>query len=145
MAAYTLKETEKMIQQYLQEPTWDTVLHIAAKMRRTPRSVVAKLSKEGVYKKSDYTDKLGRPVVTKARLVSDLENILDTQLTDLDKAPKETLRKLRDMIFDLSTNYETALADLANIHEDIQTLREMESLRRKSKEYTSEFERIVEE
>lgn len=144
MPAYTLKETEHLVSTYLESPCWETVLHLAAKMRRTPRSVVAKLSKEGVYKKSDYTDKLGRPVVTKPRLVADLQYILDTELPDLDKAPKETLRKLRDMIYDLSVNYETVLADLASMTEDLETARRMNSLRRKSKESTTDFERLIE-
>lgn len=144
MPAYTLKETDRMIELYTEEPTWDRVLHIAAKMRRTPRSVVAKLSKEGVYKKSEYADKLGRPVVTKPRLVADIEHILDTKLLDLDKAPKETLRKLRDMIYDLSVNYEHALAELADAVENVETLRAMNSIRMKRNTSTSDFEKIIE-
>jgi hypothetical protein len=130
-AAYTLKETEFAVETYLKNPNWDTVLHIAAKLRRTPRSVVAKLSKEGVYSKDGYTDKLGRRPVTKLQLVRDLEGYLDVSLLDLDKAPKETLRKLRDYVFDLQQNYETALKELAEYNENAELFSSMRATRAK--------------
>lgn len=130
MSAYTQKETEQMVSTYLEDPTWDTVLHIAAKMKRTPRSVVAKLSKEGVYSKEGYTDKLGRRPVTKLALVSDLEQYLDVNLPGLDKAPKETLRLLRDYLYDLTTNYEEALASLAEYSENAEIQQQMKKYKR---------------
>lgn len=130
-AAYTLKETEFAVDNYLKNPTWDTVLHIAAKLRKTPRSVVAKLSKEGVYSKEGYTDKMGRRPVTKLQLVRDLEDYLDVSLLDLDKAPKETLRKLRDYVYDLQVNYDTALKELADINENAQLFNDMRATRAK--------------
>ena len=128
-AAYTLKETEFAVETYLRAPNWDTVLHIAAKLRKTPRSVVAKLSKEGVYSKEGYTDKLGRRPITKLQLVRDLESYLDVPLLDLDKAPKETLRKLRDYVHDLQQNYESALQELADTSENLELVRNMRATR----------------
>lgn len=128
-AAYTLKETEFAVEHYLKEPTWDTVLHIAAKLRKTPRSVVAKLSKEGVYSKEGYTDKLGRRPITKLQLVRDLESYLDVTLLDLDKAPKETLRRLRDYVHDLQLNYENVLQELADANENLEIMRNMRTTR----------------
>ena len=125
MAAYTQKETEFAVNNYLEDPNWDTVLHIAAKLRRTPRSVVAKLSKEGVYSKEGYTDKLGRRPITKLSLVSDMEKYLDTSLPGLDKAPKETLRILRDRFYDLTINYEEALSSLADYSENAEIEKQM--------------------
>ena len=84
-AAYTLKETEFAVEEYLKNPCWDGVLHIAAKLRKTPKSVVAKLSKEGVYSKEGYTDKLGRRPITKLRMVQNIENALGTTLIKLQK------------------------------------------------------------
>lgn len=130
MSAYTQKETEFVVNTYLEDPNWDTVLHIAAKMKRTPRSVVAKLSKEGVYSKEGYTDKLGRRPVTKLALVSDLEQYLDVNLPGLDKAPKETLRILRDGLYDITVNYEDALASLAEYSENAEISTQMAKVTR---------------
>lgn len=130
MSAYTQEETEFLVETYLQDPCWDTVLHIAAKMKRTPRSIVAKLSKEGVYSKEGYTDKLGRRPITKLALVSDMENYLDVKLPGLDKAPKETLRILRDGLYDVTTSYEEALASLAEYSENAEIQRQMTKVTR---------------
>lgn len=130
MSAYTQKETDFVVNTYLEDPNWDTVLHIAAKMKRTPRSVVAKLSKEGVYSKEGYTDKLGRRPVTKLALVSDLEQYLDVNLPGLDKAPKETLRILRDGLYDITVNYEDALASLAEYSENAEISTQMAKVTR---------------
>ena len=59
-AAYSLKETEKLVAMYLENPSWDQVIECAKAFRRTPKSIVAKLSKEGVYAKTGYVDKQGR-------------------------------------------------------------------------------------
>jgi len=128
MPAYTQKETDFAVENYLLEPNWDTVLHIAAKLKRTPRSVVAKLSKEGVYSKEGYTDKLGRRPITKLALVSDMEKYLDTSLPGLDKAPKETLRLLRDGLYDLTENYEKVLSMLSDYEETAQVKEQMNKL-----------------
>lgn len=127
--AYTLQETDFAVKHYLENPSWETVQFIAAKLKKTPRSVVAKLSKEGVYSKEGYTDKLGRRPITKLQLVRDLEGYLDVTLLDLDKAPKETLRKLRDYVHDLQINYENALQELADISENAEIMRQMRATR----------------
>lgn len=119
-------ETLEILKMYEAAPSWETVLDIAAKTRRTPRAIVAKLVKEGVYKKTEYVDKLGRPPITKQRMVLDIENILDCKLLDLEKAPKETLRTLRDVTYDLAVNYERALQELADYIENEQIRQEMQ-------------------
>lgn len=101
-AAYTQQETEKLVEMYLKNPTWEGVEECAKYFKRTPRSIVAKLSKEGVYTKTGYVDKQGRRPVTKLQLVTNIENMLGVSLPDLDKAPKETLRKLLEEISELS-------------------------------------------
>ena len=123
---YTRMETLEILEMYKAASSWEGVLHIAAKTRRTPRAIVAKLVKEGVYKKTEYLDKLGRPPLTKQRMVLDIENILDCKLLDLEKAPKETLRTLRDVTYDLAVNYERALQELADYIENEQIRQEMQ-------------------
>ena len=44
-AAYTKKEAEELVEKYLENPCWDGVLDCAKYFKRTPRSIVAKLSK----------------------------------------------------------------------------------------------------
>ena len=97
-AAYTEKQAEELKKEYLKNPTREGVMDCARKFHRTPRSIVAKLTKMGVYVKNGYLDKLGRRPVTKLALVSQVEQLLGTELPDLDKAPKETLRTLRNGI-----------------------------------------------
>jgi len=100
-AAYTLKETEELLALWFENPSWEQVLKCAKYFHRTPRSIVAKLSKEGVYTKTGYLDKQGRRPVTKLHLVNAIEKALGLELPDLDKAPKETLRVLLEEIEDV--------------------------------------------
>lgn len=130
---YTRMETLEILEMYSSAShagsnsgSWERVLYIAAKTRRTPRAIVAKLVKEGVYKKTEYLDKLGRPPLTKQRMVLDIESILNCSLPNLEKAPKETLRTLRDVTYDLAVNYEQALSTLASKVEDEQIRQEMQ-------------------
>jgi hypothetical protein len=117
-AAYTKKESEDLVELYLKNPGWDGVLECAKKFKRTPRSVVAKLSKEGVYNKTGYVDKLGRPPVTKLHLVTEIEKLLDVSLPDLDKAPKETLRTLHKEIDEVVTMAGNVAQDLLEQEEN---------------------------
>ena len=124
-AAYTLKETEIMREMYLAEPQYSTVISIATKLRKRPRSVVAKLSKEGIYTKSGYVDKLGRPPITKVRLVHSIETALGLKLPDLDKCPKETLRLLEKAIVEIDKDLEACLSALASTKENYDIAQEM--------------------
>jgi len=115
-AAYTQKETEKLVSMYLENPCWDKVIECAKYFKRTPRSIVAKLSKEGVYTKTGYVDKQGRRPVTKLQLVTEIEKHLEVSLPDLDKAPKETLRLLLARI----EKVQALLGELERLAEDEQ-------------------------
>ena len=103
MSAYNEKETEKMIQLYTNDPSLKTVDRLAVKFNKTRKSVIAKLSKEGVYLSSGYKDKRGRPPVTKLEMVKQIEDILECQLPGLDKAPKETIRTLTTTLEELDS------------------------------------------
>ena len=49
-ANYTEQQTKEMVAQYEAAPTKETVVAIAEKLGKNTRSVIAKLSREGVYK-----------------------------------------------------------------------------------------------
>ena len=51
---YTAEQTAAMLAAYTAAPTVETVEQIAADLGKSVRSIVAKLSREGVYKKKEY-------------------------------------------------------------------------------------------
>ena len=72
-----------------------TVEAIAATVGKSVRSIVAKLSREGVYTKKVYTTKTGGTVVaSKEKIVAQIANVIGVDadsLAGLEKANKTTL------------------------------------------------------
>lgn len=93
-ANYTKEQVTEMTTEYLENPTKETVEHIAEGMGKSVRSVIGKLSTEGVYVKAVKVTKAGKPQVTKAQWVTKLEEVTGQELIGLDKAPKVTLERL---------------------------------------------------
>ena len=62
------------------------------------RSVIAKLSREGVYKAQPRTTKTGEPIVRKAELLQAIETHYGIELPSLVKASKADLQRLIDTI-----------------------------------------------
>jgi hypothetical protein len=93
-ANYTKEQVTEMTTEYLENPTKETVEHIAEGMGKSVRSVIGKLSTEGVYVKAVKVTKTGKPQVTKAQWVAKLEEVTGQELIGLDKAPKVTLERL---------------------------------------------------
>ena len=62
-----------MVGQYQAAPNRQTVAILANKYGKSEKSIIGKLSKEGVYKRAVYVTKLGEKPVTKAELVEDIE------------------------------------------------------------------------
>ena len=62
---YTPEQTAEMKAQYVAAPNKATVEVIATKLGKTVRSVIAKLSKEGVYHPAVYVSKTGEKPVKK--------------------------------------------------------------------------------
>tara|TARA_A100001201_G_C3965191_1_gene163925 strand:+ start:273 stop:584 length:312 start_codon:yes stop_codon:yes gene_type:complete len=94
---YTKEQTEYIVEAYLNNPTRATVDNLAAKLERPPKSIIGKLSREGVYRRNFYTTKTGEDPVTKVELVTEIANNLNTSeetLAGLEKAPKNTLKNL---------------------------------------------------
>jgi hypothetical protein len=97
-ANYTEAMTEKMIAQYSANPTRETVDMLANELGKNARSVIAKLSREGVYKAQPRVTKSGEPVVRKAELLASIESTLGQQFPSLVKASKADLQRLIDTI-----------------------------------------------
>lgn len=91
---YTPEQTTKMVADYLAGATAET---IATELGKTVRSVVAKLSREGVYKAKTYVSKTGAPVVKKdahADAIGAILKMSENEIESLTKANKTALEKI---------------------------------------------------
>jgi len=87
-----------MVAQYTANPTRETVDTIAKDLGKNTRSVIAKLSREGVYKATPRTTKTGEAIVRKAELLATIEAHYKVELPSLVKASKADLQRLIDTI-----------------------------------------------
>lgn len=93
---YTPEQTLAMVADYA---AGVTPAMIAEKMGKTVRSVIAKLSREKVYKKAEYVSKAGEKPVSKETLADQLTTIFgltEAEADSLTKANKTALKKILD-------------------------------------------------
>ncbi len=91
---YTPEQTEQMKAQYLSGITAE---EIAQMLGKTVRSVVAKLSREGVYVAKTYVSKSGEPVAKKDMVADSIGLVLgltEAETESLTKANKTALAKI---------------------------------------------------
>lgn len=91
---YTQEQTTKVVADYTNGVT---VEQIAEEMGKSVRSIVAKLSREGAYKKKEYVTKTGEAVVKKDQHADAIGAILQLSEPDtesLTKANKSALRAI---------------------------------------------------
>lgn len=96
MTNYTKQQTDYIVGNYSADPNMDTVNSLAQELGKSPKSIIGKLSREGVYKRSAYVSKTGDTPVTKVELVKMISYNLsltdfDADLEGLEKAPKQVL------------------------------------------------------
>lgn len=94
---YTEEITEYLVEQYKASPTMETVQYLADELGKTTKSIIGKLSREGVYKRAVYKSKSGELPITKVELVSNIAENLGVEvesLVGLEKSPKATLKTL---------------------------------------------------
>jgi len=94
---YTEEITEYMVEQYKASPSMETVQYLADELGKTTKSIIGKLSREGVYKRAVYKSKSGELPITKVELVSNIAENLGIEvenLVGLEKSPKSTLKTL---------------------------------------------------
>lgn len=97
---YSKEVTDYIVAKYLEEPTRDTVDLLAAELQRPAKSIIGKLSREGVYRRNFYTTKGGENPTTKLEMVSEIAYNLDippSKLLGLEKSPKSTLKLLSEV------------------------------------------------
>jgi hypothetical protein len=95
---YTDEMVAQMTEAYVANPTRETVEVLATSMGKSVRSVIAKLSREGVYVAQPKVTKTGEPVVRKQELVAELQSHFGINLPTLVKASKADLQRLVDSI-----------------------------------------------
>ena len=100
-ANYTEQMTSKMVATYTANPCRETVDALAKELGKNTRSVIAKLSREGVYQKQVYKTKTGEVPMTKQELVSQMAEFLDidsSKIMGLEKAPKQDIKFLNEIV-----------------------------------------------
>ena len=95
---YTDEMVAQMTNDYTANPTRETVDQLAKQFGKTTRSIIAKLSREGVYVAQPRTTKTGEPVVSKAQFVSAIESHFDIAMPTLVKSGKQDLQKLAEAL-----------------------------------------------
>jgi hypothetical protein len=95
---YSDEMVEKMVSAYTAAPTKATVEMLSNQFKKTTRSIIAKLSREGVYVPQARTTKSGEPIVRKEDIVSNIENALEIELPSLAKASKSDLSNLWEAV-----------------------------------------------
>lgn len=84
---YTTEQTEKIVAQYT---SGIPVIDIAAELDVPERSVIAKLSSLGVYKRKEYLNKRGEPPVKKEEYINRIASLLDINIDLLESMEKVT-------------------------------------------------------
>jgi hypothetical protein len=94
---YTDEIAAHMCKVYIAEPCMNTVDLLAKELDKTRKSIIGKLSREGVYRREPYKTKLGETPITKIELVHLIALHTDQEPDDfigLDKAPNTVLKLL---------------------------------------------------
>ena len=98
---YTPEQVDLMKEQYTKNPSRETVENLAETLDKSIKSIIGKLSREGVYKKTVYKTKTGEDPETKKEIVESIADTLDIDyepVAGLEKSPKAALKLLRSGI-----------------------------------------------
>lgn len=102
-ANYTPEQTQQLVAAYVANPTKETVESMAQSLQKSVRSIVAKLSREGVYQKKEYVGKTGERPVKKDDLADRLAlafGLTEAEADSLTKANKTALQKILAKVAD---------------------------------------------
>ena len=98
---YTPEQVDLMKAQYTKNPSRETVENLAETLDKSIKSIIGKLSREGVYRKTVYKTKTGEDPETKKEIVESIADTLDIDyepVAGLEKSPKAALKLLRSGI-----------------------------------------------
>jgi hypothetical protein len=99
--SYTEQITKELIEAYENEPTRETVEKLAEIYSKSVKSIIGKLSREGVYRREIYKSKTGEVPVTKNEIVNNIADSLGIEieaLSGLEKSPKAALKNLEKAV-----------------------------------------------
>ena len=92
---YTPEQTAVLVSRYVDEKV--SIDALAKEFGKTARSIVAKLSREGVYQKKEYVSKTGEKPAKKdalADVLGKIAGLTEAETTSLEKVNKTALVKL---------------------------------------------------
>ena len=98
---YTPDQVNMMKAECTSNPSRETVEKLAETLDKSIKSIIGKLSREGVYKKTVYKTKTGETPETKKEIVEEVANWLDIEyqtVAGLEKSPKASLKSLREAL-----------------------------------------------
>lgn len=98
---YTPEMVDTMKSRYTANPSRETVEVLSKELNKSIKSIIGKLSREGVYQKTEYLTKTGEKPVTKRELVEKISEILGVDyqaLAGLEKSPKSSLKLLEETL-----------------------------------------------
>ena len=98
---YTPEMVDTMKSRYTANPSRETVEVLSKELNKSIKSIIGKLSREGVYQKTEYLTKTGEKPVTKRELVEKVSEILGVDyqaLAGLEKSPKSALKLLEETL-----------------------------------------------
>ena len=101
MSNYSESETEYMVETYKNNPTPETVAILVEELNKSKKSIIGKLSREGVYRRDVYVSKTGEAPITKVEIVNNIAEglgIESSNLAGLEKSPKAALRNLEKAV-----------------------------------------------
>ena len=90
-------------------------------MNKSVKSIIGKLSREGVYQKTVYKTKTGEDPITKREIVENISEILDMKadwIMGLEKSPKKDLKNLYDRLYEFEHNAEEDLAGYQIVYKE---------------------------
>lgn len=94
---YTDEQTAYIIEQYTQNPCKSTIERLSNEFQKGTKSIIGKLSREGVYRREVYRTKTGEDPITKVEIVQSIADALrieSERLEGLEKAPKGVLKQI---------------------------------------------------
>ena len=99
-ANYTDEQVQYMVKKYTAQPNRDTVDELAQTLNKSIKSIIGKLSREGVYQKAIYRTKTGEIPMTKGEIILNIAELLEAdynKIAGLEKSPKQDLKYLLDV------------------------------------------------
>lgn len=99
--SYTEQITKELIESYESSPSRETIEKLAECYGKSVKSIIGKLSREGVYRREVYRSKTGELPVTKVEIVSNIADSLGIEIGDLEgleKSPKAVLQRLEKAV-----------------------------------------------